>query len=204
MAQKKVNLLTDCTKVKLSDCANLNSFDCEDADLNEFFKTDSHFYDSQLLGKSYSFVLDGKDEHMVCAFTISNDTLLLENVPKGSRKQVREGMPDPKKRIKSYPAVKIGRLGVNSIYGGCGVGSQLLNFLKAWFADSDNKTGCRFLTVDAYNTEKAISFYKKNDFKFLIPDQKVELDNFNSKRRKAAEELKTRFMYFDLIQITDN
>jgi hypothetical protein len=41
----------------------------------------------------------------------------------------------------------------------------------AWFIDSGNKTGCRFVVVDAYNEERPIRYYQKcgfDSFKMLI------------------------------------
>lgn len=62
-----------------------------------------------------------------------------------------------------------------------------MDYLKIWFTQG-NKTGCRFLLVDAYNQKKTLDFYAKNGFKFLV--SKDEKD-------------KTRIMYFDLIQFTN-
>lgn len=58
-------------------------------------------------------------------------------------------------------------------------------FIKNWFA-AENKTGCRFLLVDAYNKPEIISFYQKNDFVLLT---------------EKDEDRKTRSMYFDLIRM---
>ena len=48
--------------------------------------------------------------------------------------------------------------------------------------DFDDKTGCRFITVDAYHD--AIPFYKNNDFQYL---------------RKDEYDIVTRLLYFDLM-----
>ena len=50
--------------------------------------------------------------------------------------------------------------------------------------DFENKTGCRFITVDAYHD--AIPFYKNNDFQYL---------------RKDEYDIVTRLLYFDLNDI---
>lgn len=60
-----------------------------------------------------------------------------------------------------------------------------MSFIKIWFTD-DNKTGCRFIIVDAYNNEETIHFYQKNNFAFLLKND--ELDE-------------TRLMIFDLKNI---
>lgn len=56
----------------------------------------------------------------------------------------------------------------------------MLDFIKSYFI-AENKTGCRFLTVDAYAT--TIPFYEKNGF---IPLNNDDVDSV------------TRLLYFDL------
>ncbi len=56
-----------------------------------------------------------------------------------------------------------------------------MDFIKFYFIDK-NKTGCRFIIVDAY--QEAIKFYQDNGFDFLTLDD---------------EEKDTRLMYFDLM-----
>lgn len=52
---------------------------------------------------------------------------------------------------KTYPSVKIGRLAVSKDYDNKGVGRAILDFIKHAFTNG-NRTGCRFITVDAYAT----------------------------------------------------
>ena len=75
------------------------------------------------------------------------------------------------------------RLGIDKSLRSKGIGSTLLDFIKYFFIEN-NKTGCRFLTVDAYNN--AISFYKNNKFQHL---------------KEQEEDKTTRFLYFDLNDI---
>ena len=102
------------------------------------------------------------------------------------------------KRDLNYPAVLIGRLGINIHYQNRHIGSSLLDFIKAWFTDNKNKTACRYLVVDAYNTEKTLLFYQKNGFDFIFGCEEQE-----KKYRKidSTEKLSTRLLYFDLIRI---
>ncbi|MCQ2225529.1 MAG: GNAT family N-acetyltransferase, partial [Paludibacteraceae bacterium] len=51
----------------------------------------------------------------------------------------------------------------------------------------DNKTGCRFLTVDAYLD--AVPFYEKNGFSLLTTEDE--------------DSTYTRLMYFDLDSLVD-
>lgn len=40
--------------------------------------------------------------------------------------------------------------------------TKLMSFIKDWFRHEDNKTGCRFIVVDAYNEEKVLRYYERN------------------------------------------
>ena len=73
-----------------------------------------------------------------------------------------------------------------------------MDFIKAWFVDPSNKTGCRYLVVDAYNEEIPIAFYKRNGFDFMFSTEEQE-----KKYRQIVSDspLKTRLMFFDLIVI---
>ena len=39
---------------------------------------------------------------------------------------------------------------------------QVIEYIASWFVHPDNKTGCRFIVVDAYNKENVLHFYEKN------------------------------------------
>ena len=55
---------------------------------------------------------------------------------------------------------------------------------------TENKTGCRFITVDAY--QSAVPFYMKNGFLFMGQQERL---------RYESHEGDTVAMYFDLMQI---
>jgi len=155
--KSNIDLLNDCSFSPIDSVKDqLTSFDCNDDDLNDFFKSDSHNYTEQLLGKTYCFVLESSNE-IVCAFTLANDSIKASLLPNSRKKKVQKQIPH-QKTMKSYPAVMIGRLGVDAKFQGCGIGKQLMNFIKGWFIDNENKTGCRFIVVDAYVNEKATAY----------------------------------------------
>lgn len=81
-----------------------------------------------------------------------------------------------------------------------GIGTQILNFIKSWFIDDQNKTGCRFLLVDAYNDEALLEFYANNGFDFLFSSESQEAENLGY---ASDAILKTRLMYFDLKNIAE-
>lgn len=173
-------------------------FDCGDADLNDFFENDSLHYSRNLMGKSYCFTLDADPRIIVCAFTVSNDSIKVSDLPNARKKKVNRQIPR-EKQFRSYPSVLIGRLGVHSAFRGKGVGHELMDFIKSWFVDAGNKTGCRFIVVDAYNNKGALGYYEREGFGFLFSSEDQEKEYLNY---PPDHQLHTRLMYFDLIVLT--
>lgn len=199
---------------KLEDC---EPFVCGHPDLDDFFKNDCDDYAYQLLGKTYCFTLDEDPKKVVCAFTVSNDSIRTKFIPNKKRNKLNRKIPYPK-QMGSYPSALIGRLGVAKEFAGNHYGDELMDFIKYWFIDPANKTGCRYIVVDAYNEDKPITYYKRNGFEFLFDNEtdekkysgiKIKLSKkqrfYNWCRRRfkmrqiVVESLKTRLMYFDLI-----
>ena len=146
---------------KLGTDETVKSFDCGDADLNDFILNESNLYRKALL--SVSYVFPNKTEF----------------------NRFRKHRFVNEKRLKSYPAAKICRLAVSQELKGQHIGEFLADSIKKFFL-ADNKTGCRFLTVDAYAA--AIPFYLKQKFVPLTVED------------EGAE---TRLLYFDLNDIAD-
>ena len=103
------------------------------------------------------------------------------------------------KRLRRFPAVLIGRLATNKAFAGKGFGSAVMYFIKTWFR-FNNKTGCRFLIVDAYNNEATLHYYLKNGFKFLVDDERLEAKYMEIGIGRLP--LHTRLMYYDLLEVT--
>ncbi|MEX0810613.1 MAG: GNAT family N-acetyltransferase [Chitinophagales bacterium] len=190
----------NCTFSVLSEdlLSSCNQFDCGHGDLNDFFSNDSHNYNKELLGKTYCFQLNKDPKEIVCAFTISNDSIKTTFLPNSRKKKVNKEIPRVKHN-RSYPAVLIGRLGVSEKYHGKGIGRELMDFIKSWFIDSENKTGCRFVVVDSYNETVPISYYSRNGFKFLFSTEEQEKKFMDL---PPNYDLKTRLMIFDLIVLS--
>ena len=200
-------LLENCT-LKIYDkkiLQNCQPFDCDHSDLNDFFANDVLNYSLELLGKTYCFVLDNDPSVIVCAFTISNDSIKTTHLPNARKKKVTKVIPR-EKQMRSYPAVLIGRLGVHKNYRNIEgeeerTGKQLMDFIKSWFIDGANKTGCRFIVVDSYNETKPLRYYAQNDFEGLFSSEDQEKDYTGL---KPEDKLTTRLMYFDLIVLTNS
>ncbi|MBI4825675.1 MAG: GNAT family N-acetyltransferase [Nitrospirae bacterium] len=153
-------------------------FDCDHNDLKEFFLEDSKNYTRQLLAVTYA--LESEDK-TIAYFSVLNDSIKKGDTTKSRLKKILRTIPFIKRGHKSQPAVKVGRFAVAKTHQRNGIGTDLMNFIKIYFT-TKNKTGCRFITVDAYRA--AIPFYKKNGFDFLTT---------------ADENDDERQMYFDLI-----
>lgn len=183
-------LISNCELVQLSKDELICNFDCGNEDLNDFFYNDALNYHNQLLGRTLFFRKRVTLE-IVCAFTLSNDSIKMNELPGSAKKRVKKGIPDVKS-MNSYPATLIGRFGVPNSFAGSGIGSQVMDFIKSICLTEDaNK--CRFLLVDSYNTLSALKFYEKNEFKFLFSEEGQEKEHYKK------EELRTRFMFFDLL-----
>ena len=110
----------------LEDCeySNFDYFNCDNADLNDFFKNDALAYKKELLVETYCFEYQ---DQPVALISFRNDSLDL------SLRQRKRMLPDAKTKFVSLPAVKIARLGVQKEYQRKSVGTNLLNFCKRLF-----------------------------------------------------------------------
>lgn len=155
-------------------------FDSGNQDLNVFFFEESRAYRRELLAVSYSWNVG---ERTVAFFSVSNDVIAIEQAT--PRNPIRRLFPNAK-RLNIMPAVKIGRFAVDASFRRNGFGTRVMHFIKLWFV-SENKTGCRFIILDALNDPtEVLPFYEKNGFAYLNRDD---------------EKQPTRLMYFDLKQL---
>ena len=183
-------------------------FVCGCEDMDEFFAKDFADYAFFLMGKSYCFRLKEDPRRIVCAFTISNDSIRIYDLPR-SRRDHMKAITHNEKHLRRYPGVLIGRLAVAQEFANKGVGSELLTFIKDLFSDPTLQTGCRFVIVDAVNTSEVLSFYQKNGFVFLFTTEEQEFAyTFPPKEEKKNQEqayptgnINTRLMYYDLLDL---
>ena len=169
---------------KLAEDERIVSFDCGDEDLNDFALNEAQPYRKEKLAVTYTLVNKEDDSDVGAYFCLLNDRISMTDFDnKTEYNRFRKRFVNAK-RIKSYPAAKIGRFAVAKSMKGKNIGSFLLDFIKSFFV-IDNKTGCRFLTVDAY--ADAVPFYLKNGFVPLNDEDKDD---------------DTRLLYFDLNDIS--
>ncbi len=122
-------LLEKCKLVKLDDkiLSSCHPFTCGDADLDDFFQNDAMRYKKELLRKTYCFILDEdpEDNRLVC---LHYQMIVFEwsVIPNNRGRKLSQDIPR-EKRMRRYPGVLIGRLGINAGFRNHGIGTELLD-----------------------------------------------------------------------------
>lgn len=133
-----------------------------DRDLDNFIRHDARRHDADRIAVTYVLTRKDHPEEPLGFATLQNDAIVIDR-----ENPLPEVMEYP---YPAFPAVKIGRLGISLDMQGFGLGSILLQLLKRLMCEA-NRTGCRFITVDARRDKKnkvdTTTFYEKNGFAFL-------------------------------------
>jgi len=166
---------------KLNSDTNLKPFKCSDDDLNGFLYDDALNFHNQKLATTY--ILENEDS-TVAYFSLLNDKISVTDLDRRKLKDLFNKRFPYRKRLNHYPAVKLGRLAVSEEFVNMGLGRDILRLIKTLFT-TNNRTGCRFITVDAYSV--AFPFYEKNSFKF-----------FSGGDKDSEQGRSTRLMFYDL------
>ena len=161
---------------RVEDFTVFDKFDCEDTDLNDFIKNDAAIHKEELIAETYAFSFTEYKIPPIAFVSLSNDSIRLTT---GKQRKL---IPNIVRKYSDYPAVKIGRLAVDKGFKGQRVGTKILDVIKKLFT-TENRTGCKFLTVDAYISARY--FYEKNEFK-IFPSE------------DSGQNEHTMIMYYDL------
>jgi predicted GNAT family N-acyltransferase len=171
--------LSKFTFQQITPDTEIKSFDCGDADLNDFLIHDSKDYLKSMMAITY-LLEDSETGKTVAYYSLLNDKIVFDPEERSFWNRINRKIANSKRR-KEYPAVKIGRLAVSTDYAGNKIGEAILLQIKHMFSVM-RRSACRFITVDAYAA--AVPFYEKYGFTFL-----------SDKDRTSG----TSAMYFDLI-----
>ena len=82
-------------------------------------------------------------------------------------------------KYKSYPSVKIGRLGVNINYKGLKIGTMILDDICMDIKELSEEIGIKFIVVDSYCSAR--KFYLKNSF------TQINLHNPKKSKKKSIK-----------------
>lgn len=120
--------LSDFAFSLLNEDEIINSFDCNDDEINEFLLEDSKNFQNEKITNTYLFK---EGNEIVAFFSISNDCLNDLGYENSIWNKLHRKIKLPnEKRIRQYPAVKITRLGIDKKYQKNGLSHQLLDFIK--------------------------------------------------------------------------
>lgn len=148
--------------VRIEDVTEIKPFDCGDSELNEFLFKDAVLYRQEMIANT--FIMED-DFETIAYFSLLNDKITKTDLDKNLWRRLRSRFSH-RKHLKSYPAVKIGRLAVSSSHRNKGIGSEIILYIQKALFEQQSIAATRFLTVDAY--QNAVTFYKKNNFLPLI------------------------------------
>lgn len=177
--------LSQLSLILLDENHIIKPFDCEDSDLNEFLFEKAKLYKKEFLATT--FILEN-EERTIAYYSIFNDSLKVEEESFASKSALRRFLKElvshPKRHLKSFPALKIGRLGIDKNFKGKGLGKLIVNNIINDTLELNEKQACKLITVDAYN--QSLIFYERLNFEYLTESDKDE---------------ETRQMYFDLTSL---
>jgi hypothetical protein len=163
--------LANLSLLKVGAATVFKPFDCGDEDLNNFFIEKSKHYKKELLATTY--LLENK-ERTIAFFSLFNDSLRVQKEDFASTSAFKRMLQDivthPKRHLKYFPALKIGRLGVCSQTQNCGIGKFIIDFIIDLAIKQNEECACKLITVDAY--AESFGFYERKGFKFLTDNDK--------------------------------
>ena len=172
--------------IRLNNIESVKNFDCGDKDLNDFILNRAAAFQKHRISVSYAYA-NPESGRVLAYCSLAYDKVAMSDFKdktEFNRFRRERGFPNAK-RLKSYPAVKLCRLGVDLSCRKKQIGTTIIDYIKSMFA-LDNKAGCRFLTVDAYLD--AVPFYVKNEFQFMNAED---------------DDPHTRLMYYDLMDLDE-
>lgn len=153
-------------EARIDQIANIKPFDCGDDDLNEFLLEKSKNYQCELLANTFVF----EDETQTLAYySIFNDGLRIDDITfesKGALKRLLQKLfPHPKRHLKHYPSIKIGRLAISKEAQKLGLGRKIIDTVINYAIMQNEQCACKFILVDA--CKNATGFYEKMQFEYF-------------------------------------
>ena len=146
---------------EFKDKINRDNFDCGNNHLNDFIKTKGSQYEKNNLARI--FLAIENNNNFVGYYTISANSVKLTDIPQDISKKL------PKHT--NVSVLLLGKLAVNKIYQGQGLGAFLLMDALDRIMKMSSELGYFAVEVDAID-ESAKNFYLKYGFESLLDDDK--------------------------------
>lgn len=144
--------------IEESEFESLTMFTCGVAEIDDVFHSEIELCTKYHYLTPYKCTLISTGE-IIALFTLANDVLALEYDDQIDFPNLSLEYCEIFRRQPTYPAINIGHLAVRSDMQSRGVGKLIVDFVAASFAKL-RISGCQFLTVDALNNPRTISFYQ--------------------------------------------
>jgi len=163
MEESQLLIKPEEIKIEIIDVSyNVSTFNSYEKELVDFLKEDAFENQKQRLSVTFLEFYGG---NLISYITLLNDKINLEG-------DLKEFFKEKGIHYKSLPSLKIGRLCVDDKFLRRGLGKlMILSAIQIANGINKNKSGCRFITLDAKrNPNKkldSIHFYRKISFKIL-------------------------------------
>ena len=176
---------------------DLRQFSCEIQDLNDFLIEESTKQKEVMLNATYLALYEDK---IIGYFTLSTDTIKISNLKGDYEKKFK----DKDVNYKVFPAMKIGRFGVDKKFENKGIGRFLFQSIVLFALKVSIQIGFRFITIESYVT--AYEFYKKMFCKDALEKEKIknklkEFNNLITKNKQDKAFKITILVFFDLYEV---
>jgi GNAT superfamily N-acetyltransferase len=192
--------LKDIEIVRCNETHDMTQFCCKIPDLNDFLKDDANKQKEAMLNVTYLALYDKK---VIAYFTLSTDNIKISNLQENYGKKFK----GKNVYYKIFPAIKIGRFGVDENYENKGVGKFLFQWIIHYSLKISKKIGFRFITIDSYGS--AYEFYKKMRCRDALKDEKIKNKLEEFKRHISQNDYDeaykiTILLFFDLYEFNTN
>jgi GNAT superfamily N-acetyltransferase len=139
---------------------DVSAFDCDDDDLNDFLQHDAAKYQADHLSHTRVVLWKGT---LVGYITLLADCIILQT---SEKKKALKELRAHHQSVYTFPAIKIGRIGIQKEHQHSGIGTQLLIYTIGLVVRMNRELniGCRFITLDAY--PQSVSWYERKHFIF--------------------------------------
>ncbi|MFH1391559.1 MAG: GNAT family N-acetyltransferase [Candidatus Diapherotrites archaeon] len=163
----------DIEIIELGDSTSkfIDNFECDIKELEDFLKEDALYQMKQSINRTFLW-MSRKEKKLLSYITICADAISLDKTRK-------EQMAELRIKYRALPALKICRMGVRKEYTRKGLGTKMVAFAIRKALLINEKSACRFITLDSKNDEKIpdrikpLRFYKKIGFDVLKTKEKT-------------------------------
>lgn len=152
-----------------TDYENMSAFSYGVKELDDFFRYEvKECVEHKYLSAYCAFT---ESDGIMAAFTLMNDAIMIDSEDEKTdffddiRLEESSSVVDFFKRQSSFPAINIGHLGTSVDFQNNGIGMVIIEFVAGTFSQY-RQAGCQFITVDALNNLRTVSFYLNNQFNF--------------------------------------